>query len=172
MLKKCLLTFLFVLCFAPQMALAQAKIGFFDLQEIIRTSDVGKHSQQKLRRFVESQHALLQSKRNDIEKTQNTLERAQNTNVERQKLQEQLNKQIDEYRNLSTQYRSELQKRDTALTDSITRDVQEIVRGIAQQKKLNFVFETNGCGIVVYPESTDITEDVIKKYNAALISQN
>ena len=171
MLKKCLPVFLLVLCLAPQLALAQAKIGFFDLQEIIRSSEVGKHSQQELRQFVESQHALLRSKRDDIEKAQKVLQEAQKNNGERKKLQQQLNEQIDEYRSLSTQYRSELQKRDAALTKSITRDVQEIVHRIAQQMKLTFVFETNGCGIVVYPDSTDITEEVIQKYNAALISQ-
>jgi outer membrane protein len=158
---------LFLLCIVPGFLFAAdvAKFGSVDVQKVLNESDNGKKAKTDLEALIKSKQSTIDEKGKTIEKLKNDVEKqASVLSAEARKTKEdELEKSIREYQRLVQDSQAEIKKKEAELTDTILKDVHEIINKIGQEESYALILER---GMVVYSDKgIDITDRVLKTYN-------
>jgi outer membrane protein len=154
---------------APAAALAQApKLGYVDLQRAINETDEGKAARATLKKDFEEKQKQLDGRRDDFEKAQQEFEKqavVMSDQAKRDKAGE-LERKARELAALFQQLQADLSKREGEAMRGIIDRMAVIVREIAEADGFTMVFERNDAGLIYAPASLDLTNELIRKYNA------
>ncbi len=142
------------------------KIGVVDLQRILMESTAGRKAKKELNDFYEQKKMELDKRQEELKNLQNELEKKITVLDEKTKREKQIqleNKRL-EYLQEMQESEKALREKDAELTQSIIRDVQDIVDEVADAEGYIFVFEKNEGGVLYFDKIYDITDSVLKKY--------
>ncbi len=168
-MKKLALTIVFLVAFASQGLFAQLKIGYVDsntiMEQIPDTQDAQKlldASIQEWKSELTKKESTLKSKKKDFEDKKLILSSVKKTEL--QKEIDNLEKEISDYRNNKFGVNGELFKKQKDLMKPIENKVFNVIKEVAEEKDLDFVFDRSGDIIFLYAkEEYDITNDVLDK---------
>lgn len=149
-------------------AFAQNKFAYVDMQRALDQIDEGKAIKAELKGEFDRKQAELDKKQEELKKEYTSLEAlAREGVVSPDKMRE---KQMDLERRVKevTQYWQEAQKalseKERQATQSLFIRMSGVVQSIAQSEGFSFVFER--AALAYAPESLDITNELVRKYNA------
>ncbi len=153
------------LAVAP-VARAETRVGVVDFQRAGTECDEGKaamavlkkQKDEKLKPFTAKQ-AEFESARADFEKQASVLSDA----VKQQK-QADLQKRGEEMQQILMQAQQELSAQEEEVTRGVSDRLNAVVREIAEKEGIQVVI--NKAAVVYAPDSLDLTNEVIRKYNA------
>lgn len=161
--------------FAARFANAQAaapsagvKIGIVDFERAINEVNEGKSAKAQLKSEFDSKKKELETMENDLKNMKNDLDKqrmilsADALKTKSDAFQEKFRTYQEKTRNYST----EMAQKETTMTKSIVEKLQGLVAKIANSEGYNYVFEKSQGGIIVGPQNADLTDRVIKDYNA------
>ena len=158
---------LFVLSFLPAAlhAAEAEKFGAVDIQKVLNESETGKKAKSDLEVLIRSKQATIDEKGKAIEKMKADIEKqASVLSAEARKSKEdELEKQVREYQRLVQDSQAEIKKKEAEFTDSILKDIRDIIDKIGEEKGYTLIIEK---GMVIYSnKGIDITDVVLKKYD-------
>lgn len=156
------------LCLAG-FAQAESQIGFVDMNQIIQQSSAGAKAMKELAAFKESKNKILTAKEKNIQGLKSQINQKMSTNPRDAglaKMQKEFQEAAQEYNKLQAENEAAIQKKDRELTHGILEDVYLICHELKAAKKLSYVFEKGQSGIIVFPPENDLTQEVIKRYDA------
>ena len=144
------------------------KIGIIDLQKIIEESSVGKRSSVEMKSQGKKMEGILKEKGAEIEGLQKTLEQKGTVMSKgaKEKKEQDLRAKIIDLKARQRQYQDVLRELNLNLSKQITKDVFEIVEKIGKGEGYTLILDRRVGGIVYAPTAVDITDKVIKEYNA------
>lgn len=148
---------------------AADKIGFFDLQTVISTSNTGKKEEAELKKFVDKKQDSIKAMENELEKMKNELLKqgsVMNTSVRKEKETSFQRKQRD-YQLLVEDSQRELQVRQQEMAQRMIPDIMKVVRNIAEKGKYTLILEIKVIPFSYFDKDADITKQVIDEYNKA-----
>jgi outer membrane protein len=169
MKRKVWLLLISTLIFAFSLpAKEKVKIGVVDLQRILMESTAGKKAKKELNDFYEQKKKELAKKEEELNKLKDDIDKKIPLLDEKTKREKQMEFENKRLEFLQDAQESEklLKEKDAELTQSIIKDVQEIVDDIADSEGYTFIFEKNEGGLLYFDKLTDITDQVLKKYEA------
>jgi outer membrane protein len=149
-------------------AQSTAKIGYIDLQRVIRDSQAGKSAKaaferefQDKRRIIEQKTAeLTRMKQDFIGKAPVMEEGARKQRAEEiDKIEKDLNRTRDDFRD-------ELQKRDFELTQRILTELESVVQQIGDSEGYTIIVEKTEGGVIYAAKGIDLTDKVILAYDS------
>jgi outer membrane protein len=155
------------LLLAAGAARAEVKIGYVDLQRAIREVDEGKAATATLKHDFDEKQKQLDGKKAEFDKAQAEFEKqavVMSETARRDKGQD-LDRRARELQALFVNLQKDLSEREREATRGIFEKMSAVVRDIAEAEGFTMVLE-KGTGIVYAPESLDLTNDLIRKYNA------
>jgi outer membrane protein len=158
---------LLALALAPALARAEQKIGFVDLQRALNEVDEGKAAKALLKRDFDEKQKQLDGKKVEFDKLQADLEKqavVMSDAAKKDKANE-LDRRARELQGLFVQLQKDLSERERDATKGIYDRMAVIVREIAEAEGFTVVLE-KGAGLVYAPSSLDLTNELIRKYNA------
>jgi outer membrane protein len=144
------------------------KIGYVDLQRVIRDSQAGKSAKaafekefQDKRRIIEQRTAELNRMKQDfISKAPVMDENARKQKAEElDKMEKDLNRTRDDFRD-------ELQKRDFELTQRILTELESVVQQIGDSGGYTLIVEKTEGGVIYASKDADLTDKIIQAYDA------
>lgn len=146
------------------------KIGFVDLQKLVSKSSRAQAQQAKLSKWVEEKQRGLENKRKELQDLQEQLqkqgpmlkEETRNAKIKELGLKEM------EYKMAEKEAQSQLQTEQRDLDEVFKKDLVNIVKEIRAQKKLSLVL--NSMALFAADDAMDVTDDVIKLYDAGAAS--
>ena len=152
----------------PAVASAEMKIGYVNLQRALNEVDEGQAARERLKaQFEKSQKQLdkeqqaLKAKKEELDKKR----LAMDEDTLRKKMAE-LDQELVRVSNLYAKLQKELSEAEARATQEIFQKMQALVGQIAQQEGFTYVLEMNEAGIVYAPPSLDLTNDLVRRYNA------
>jgi outer membrane protein len=81
----------------------------------------------------------------------------------RKSKEDELEKQVREYQRLVQDSQADIKKKESEFTDSILKDIRDIIDKIGEQQGYTLIIEK---GMVIYTnKDIDITDIVLKKYD-------
>ncbi len=145
------------------------KIGYVDLQRAIFGSTAGKEARRaldertdKLKKDLERKQEELRSAQSEFVKQSAVLSTEARAEKERD-----LQRRMRDLERLKQDSEDELNRRDAELSKRILGEVREIVRQIGGKGGYTLILERNAAGVLYAASGVDLTEEVIKVYNAS-----
>lgn len=164
---------------APQTATAQpappkpfpagAKIAYVILQRIANESADGRLATTQIQALQQKKAAELNEKNKELQGLQQKLEKegpvmAVAAQADLQKRIEKLNVEIQR---ATQDAQAEVQELQQRLQDEFQERLDPVIRAVAEEKGLHFIFNAPDAGLVFADPSLDITSDVIRKLDAS-----
>jgi outer membrane protein len=152
---------------APAAARAEQKIGYVDLQRALNEVEEGKAAKALLKRDFDEKQRQLDAKKTEFDRLQTEFEKqsvVMSEQARKDKAQD-LDRRARELQALFVNLQKDLSEREREATRGIFDRMNAIVRDIAEADGFTFVLE-KGAGIVYAPASLEVTNELIRKYNA------
>ena len=142
------------------------KIGFIDIQRVIRDSRAGKAAKTAFESEIKKKQQIIESKTAQLERMRSEFVQsgpAMNETTRRQKAEqmERLEKELNRTR---TDFRDDLQKRDFELMQNILKDLETILQTIGKSGGYTIILTSDA--LVYGLPSSDVTQQVIQAYDA------
>ena len=155
------------LALAPALARAETKLGTVDLQRALNEVEEGKAAKALLKRDFDEKQKQLDVKKTEFDKLQADLEKQAvvMSDAAKKDRAADLDRRARELQGLFVQLQKDLSERERDATKGIFDRMANIVREIAEADGVTMVFE-KGAGVVYAPTSLDLTNELIRKYNA------
>lgn len=166
-MPKILSVLALALALAPAAARAEQKIGYVDLQRALNEVDEGKAAKALLKRDFDDKQKQLDAKKTEFDKLQADFEKqavVMSDQAKRDKGQD-LERRARELQALFVNLQKDLSEREREATRGIFDKMAQIVGEIAEADGFSIVLE-KGAGIVYAPAALDLTNELIRKYNA------
>jgi outer membrane protein len=147
---------------------AEAKIGFVNLQQAVTEVDEGKAARDALKKEFEQKQKMLDDKQNELKRMKEDLEKqmiVMSEDAKREKAME-FERKVNEMQQVYVQMQKDLSDRERELMKVIFDKMEAVIKDIAQAEGYAFVFEQQNAGLIVAPPSGNMTNELVRRYNA------
>jgi len=153
---------------APSFSADNGKIGVIDFQKILEASSSGKAAQAEIKKKGQKMEADLKKRGAGIEDRKKKLEREAlvMSKEMRQEKEREIRININDLRTMQKKYMADFKSYENKLVNKIQKEVLEIVKTIGKKNGYTMIVERREGGALYYPKSIDLTDRVIKAYNA------
>jgi outer membrane protein len=153
---------------AATAARAETKIGYVDLQRALNEIDEGKSAKATLKRDFEEKQKQLDTKKVEFDKLRQDFEKQAVVMAEQARRDKaaELDRKANDLQQFWGQLQKDLSERERELTRGIFDKMAAIVRDIAAADGFTMVLERNDSGLVYALPALDLTNELIRKYNA------
>lgn len=168
-IKGGILALLASLLIAPAvMAETTDKIGFVDMQRALNESSRGKAALERLRGMMEMKKVELQKEKELIDMKKDELDKQglllnESTRRERE---EEIRKMERDHNRKFSDSKEELSREEAKYTEGIRSDLLKVVEELGKETGYLLILEKQFSAILYAPESIDLTDNVIQRYDA------
>ena len=172
-MRTCKVTFVAtVICFcllASSYGADVAKIGIVDFQRILKTSSAGKKATAEINKRGKKIEADLKKKGEEIEATKNKLEREAlvMSREMREEKEREIRIKINDFKSLQKRYVAEFKENEKRLVGRIQEEILTIIDEMGKKEGFLLILEKREAGVMYSPNTIDITDRLIQKYNAS-----
>ena len=153
----------------PVSAMAQGtKVGYVNLQRALNEVEEGKKAKARLKKDFDKKQKALDASQKEVADLKTTLESQGmmlSEEVKREKAMEFQKKMMDLQQTYMTM-QQELAVEENKATKEIFDKMGKLIEEIAKEKKYALVLETTESAILYAQEEMDLTDELIKRYNA------
>ncbi|MEY4668413.1 MAG: hypothetical protein RL518_1112 [Pseudomonadota bacterium] len=148
---------------APSVAAGEA-IGLVDTQWVLNQSIVGKAARSNLEGRVKKAQAALGQRKADFDKERIALEKQSKilSGAALEAKKEALGKKQVELQRAYQDAQEELSKANEQEISKVVSEIQSVVKEVAKERNLSFVFEKDRQTILYASDRIDISSDVVK----------
>jgi outer membrane protein len=170
-MRTCKVTFVVtVFCFclvASSYGADVAKIGIVDFERVLKTSSAGKKATAEINNQGKKIEADLKQKGEEIEAIKNKLEREAlvMSKEMREEKEREIRIKINDFKSLQKRYVAEFKEHEKRLVGRIQEEILKIVDEMGKQEGFLLILEKREAGVMYFPNSIDITDRLIQKYN-------
>ncbi len=144
------------------------KIGYVDLQKALNTVEEGKKAKKELEKVFEQKKKELADKERYLRDLKSQIE-TQGLVISKeaqQKKAEEFRMKYAEFQELLMKYQTEMQQKEFSVTKVILDHLKGIGAKIAKKEGYTMVLEKNEASIIYSIDGLDLTQKVIKQFNA------
>jgi outer membrane protein len=152
----------------PAAALADTKVAYVDLQRIMLEVDDGKAAKARLQKWLDERQKEIDKEQEALKKEKAELDKqasAMSPEVKQQKAEE-LQRRVVILAQKWEKSRAEAANKERQEMEPIIAKIDQVVNAIAEKNDLAFVLERRDSGIVFARSQHDISNEVIRAYNA------
>ena len=152
----------------PLLAADVAKIGVVDLQKVLKSSDAGKAAQADISKKGNEMKADFEKKGEEIEKLRKEIDRDSLVldKEARNDREREIRIKINDLKTLQKKYTQEFKRYEARHVKKIQKAIFGIVKKIGEKEGYLMIVEN--MGVLYYPDSIEITDEVIRIYNAQI----
>jgi outer membrane protein len=150
------------------------RIGYVDLRVALNESDAGKRAKAELESLIKTKQVAIDEKGKTVEKMKGELEKQSSvlSGDAKKAKEEEIERLLRDYQRLVQDSQAELKKKEDKYTETIIKELREIVEKIGKEENYSVILE-NVEGIILYSnKDLDLTERVLKKYNELKAKDN
>ena len=144
------------------------KIGYVDAQKVLDNTKAGKKSKESVEEFLKSRQKIIDLDESEIKQLQDDLARqaAVLSPDARREKEESLQRKGMDYQRRAGEMNKEVQVKKREVLDKFNKDLESIVKKVAERAGYSFVIDRNAeGGVLLYAkESFDLTEEVVKEF--------
>jgi outer membrane protein len=146
----------------------EQKLGFVDLQRALMETEDGRKARAELKRVFDQKQKELDEQQVAVKKAIDDLEKRRTllgADVVKQK-EGELQAQMQKVQQTYLRHQNELQGKEQEATGRIYERMQRIISKISINENFAMVFDRTQAGLVFAKPHLDLTNEVIRRYNA------
>ncbi len=150
-------------------AFAELKVGYVDLQKALNTCKAGKDAKGTISALVKKYEDEFKAKQEDLLKLKTNLEKqASLLSVDARKEKErEYQQEVKELQRFQKDVKEELQQKDADHTKRILNELFETLKSIGKEGQYTMILEKNEGAVIYADEKIDLTDQLVKKYDAS-----
>lgn len=150
-----------------------AKIGVIDFEKIMKESSAGKMNQKVLNTKGQELKGRLEKEKQALDEINRSFEREALVLSDEKKREKErdFRDQIEDFKKMQEDFANELKSLEIKLINEMQKAVFDIANDLGKQEKYGLIIERKNAGVIYVPDQVDITDLVIKKYNAMTAAQ-
>lgn len=160
----------FAMSLLPSFALAAEgfKVGYMDMQKALNLLDEGKKEKAKLKKDFDVKQQKLDKMQDELKKLKEDFDKQAPMLKDdvRNKKQGELQQKFGELQQAYMEMQKDLSEREQAVTREIFSKMKVIVEKIGDRDNYSLILERNEANVVYFKKASDITDEVVKTYNA------
>ncbi|WP_353684897.1 OmpH family outer membrane protein [Thermodesulfovibrio sp. 3907-1M] len=168
-MKRILFVFLaFVLTLSfVSVARAELKIGVVDVIRVLNESEEGKKAVGQLQNMLEERQKILEEKQKKIQSLKEEFEKKRSVLSEdaRKSKEDEIDRLQRELQRTAADYQVELQKKQNEITQSMFKEIRQLINEYAQKEGYSIILEKADQIILFTTPEVDITDKIISLYN-------
>jgi outer membrane protein len=143
-----------------------AKIGVVEFQRLFDNSEAGKVIKEQITVQGKKMEAELKEKGTEIEGLKKRLEREAlvMSKEMREEKEREFRIKVNDIKTLQKKYEAELQEMQKRMMGGLQKETLEIIDKIGKSEGYLLIMDKRG--VLYSPSTIDITDEVVKKYNA------
>ena len=159
------------LVFAAFPADAAEKIGFFNGQEVLTTSNAGKKELEDIRKAFEKTNAMLKEKETELKKLEEELKKQKPLLKEEVFKEKELEfqKKVRDFQILVKDSREEFNVKEQEFIKKLLPEIQKVVQVIGEKEKYTMIIDSNAFlqifNIGYVSKENDLTKRVLEEFN-------
>ncbi|HEY0714098.1 MAG TPA: OmpH family outer membrane protein [Polyangia bacterium] len=149
-------------------AFAQEKLGFVDLQRALMETEEGRKARTDLKKVFDQKQKELDEQQNELKKGMEDLDKKR-TLLPADKVKEketEMQSRLEKIRQTYLRHQQDLQSKEQEATGKIFERMQRIIGKIATSENFTMIFDRQQSGLVFAKPHLDLTNEVIRRYNA------
>lgn len=145
-----------------------AKIGVVNFERVLKESSAGKLTQKDLRKKGEEFQGKLKKEKDSLDAISKAFEReALVLSPEKKREKErEFRIRVNDFKKMQEDYTKELRRIEIQLINQMQKDVFQIANDMGKEEGFLLIIERKTAGVIYMPSNVDITDTLIKKYNA------
>jgi outer membrane protein len=151
-------------------AYGETRFAYVDMQRALGEIEEGKAAKAKLKKQFESKQKELDQKQEELKQDNANLEKLAREGVLKEdRLREkkiELEKKLMDVTKYWQDSQKALSEEERKLTQNIFSKMAGVIRSIAEADGISLVFDKNEGGLLYAPDSLDITNELVRKYNS------
>lgn len=166
---SCLLVICVVGFFSLGLAQQTAKIGVVNSQEVLEKSEEGKSAIARLQELDRTQQGKISKLDEEIRQLETKLntQRLTLTNEAIIQLTSDIEKKRTDRKRLAEDSMRELQDLRLRLFQKVQNELLPIIEQIGKERNLELILDLGNSGAIYFHPTIDLTEEVIRRYNAS-----
>ncbi len=167
--KISLLALLFTFLVFAGFAQESGKVGIVNSNEVIQKSTEGKEVMAQLQKKDKSNSTRISAMDDKIRELETKLNNQRLTLTQESIIQlgSELGRKRTERKRFAEDSLRELQELQQRLFTKVQNEVMPIIEGLGKEKNLDIIMDLARSGAVYFNPTIDISEEVIKRYNAS-----
>lgn len=157
----------FVCCLSGSPVLAEEKIGFFSLEQVMKDSTEGKKAVDAITNVANKSKAAIQPKEDELKKLKDELDKQRNVmdpKVLREK-ETTFQKKLRDFQILVKDSNEELQAKQDEISKEFVPEIMKIVRGIGEKEKYTLIIEVTQFPVPFWDKAKDLTKRITDEFN-------
>lgn len=144
------------------------KLGYVDMQRALLEVEDGRRAREDLKKALEKKQKELDERQQELMKAGEDLKKKRTLLPEETRLakENELQEGLAKLQQALMRNQQELQQKEQEVLAPIVDRMQRIVGQIAQSEDLTLVLDRNQAGIIFGKPHLDLTNEVIRRYNA------
>lgn len=163
-----ILILFFFLCI-PASEGKEIKFACVDINKALKLSAAGKEARETFQQKAEKLSVSLQKQQDELVRMEEMLKKQGPilSKGVREEREDEYRQKLKEFKRLYEDSKEELKQKEVDLTKILLEELEEVIKRIGKEKGYTIIFERYQAGVIIYAdEATDITEEVVKAYNA------
>jgi outer membrane protein len=147
---------------------AELKIGYVNLQKAVTEVDEGKAARDALKKEFDQKQKTLDDKQNELKRMKEDLDKqmvVMSEEAKREKAME-FERKVNDMQQVYVQMQKDLSDREREMMKIIFDKMEVVIKDIAAVEGYAYVFEQQNAGLIVAPPAADMTNELVRKYNA------
>ncbi len=157
----------------PRAEAQAGKIGVIDVQRLVTDSVAGKEALARLKKLQDEKIAQGKAKNDEIEGLRKRLNEGRLSLADDKiaELEKQLEEKITGLRRFQEDAEREFNKSRESAFGDIERRVFPVIEQVGKEAGYTFIFNKFQSGLVYASEGTDITDQIIQRFDASVAAQ-
>lgn len=167
-MKKIVFALIALLMFTAP-AFAETKIAYVDLQKALNLSKAGTQAKSDISSLVKKYEAEFKGMQEELMKKKGELEKqaALLSDSAKAEKEREYQRDVTELQRFQKDVKDELQQKDAEHTKRILNELFEILQKMGKDGKYTMILEKNEGAVIYAAESVDLTDELIKTYDAS-----
>ena len=147
---------------------AELRIAVVDMQRALNECDAGKKAKDQVKAKFEKSQDDLKRQREDLDRRKEEYERKATVlkEEERRNLEKDLESRSLEFKRKFEDFQRDLKRTDAELTSTIVEELYGVVRDYGAKNTYSLVLEASSGALLYGDRALDITDEIVKLYNA------
>lgn len=158
----------FLGCIPAAFGAGETKIGVINFEQIMKASSAGKINQKVLNDRGQELKSRLEKEKQILDEANKALERESLVlSAEKKREKERdFRIKINDFKKMQEDFANELKSLEIKLINEMQKAVFDIANEIGKKENFLLIIERKNAGVIYIADHVDITDAVIKKYNA------
>lgn len=147
---------------------ADVRIGYVDMRRVLTESKAGQRVKGEIEGLMKQRQQSLSKDEQQLKELQQAFEKDKLvlSDAQKQTKQKEFDEKLRAYQQAAAEANREIGQKEQDYTKKVVPEIRAIIGDIAKQEKLTLVFEKREMPVLYAADGPDLTEKVIKRFDA------